>query len=188
MWIEFEFNEMECERIKEQYKQLKELGAYSEVCNVLHRLIQTVYDTSLVDRNRMIFAMRETGSKYKDIANMFGLSVERCRQIYSKERHRTELAQKIIEQAKEKPDFGCCINIACVQLNRSKRIAIRTYNSLARVGIIKAIESGGVTLDNYTDDDLLRIVNFGEVQLEVCRKADNIYRQAHSVSEPIEDS
>lgn len=128
-------------------------------------------------RNKEIYRLhKERGLTYKQIATRFGISVERARQIFLKEK-------RLIDQAERKKnlgndDFLDAINNAKLSLG-SKQPTMRMYNTLARAGLISGIEARTNTLNNYSDEDLLLIKNMGPESIRVLREAQKIFDKSY---------
>lgn len=126
-------------------------------------------------RNREIFALREIGRSYSWIGIKFGLSKERIRQIYKNEKAHVEA-----ENAHQNAIAG---NIAYTfwdalcEVCDSQLLVTRIYRCLSRAGILNAMIKNNWSLDEYDDDTLLCIRNFGNQSLMFSRKANELYKE-----------
>ncbi len=129
------------------------------------------------ERNKEIYAFYKDGLSYRKIASMFNLSYERIRQLVHKEQakiDRLEAARKREERINsgEIPySFFDALVDTRIQLNLSENLEVRVYNCLSRAGIIQDICDGRTTLNDYSDEDLLSIRNFGTESLSFVRQA-----------------
>ena len=128
------------------------------------------------ERNREIFILRESGMSYTNIGIKFGLSRERIRQIVKKEKARAAFYETPLSTK----SFTDCIYLASEQMGKGVEspLATRTHRGLARTGILRAIDTiEGLTLDEYDDDTLLSIRNFGVASLDLAREANKLYKE-----------
>ena len=116
-------------------------------------------------RNEQILKMRKEGKTYTQLANEFGLSRERIRQIVVK----TETYGKHTHQ-----EWYDAIMKACHNLGYSETAATRTYKCLLRSRLLVRMKNENLTLDDFSDYELLRIRNFGTACLDLAREANYI--------------
>lgn len=117
------------------------------------------------ERNEQILAMRKEGKSYTQLANKFGLSRERIRQIVVK----METIGKHAHQ-----EYYDALVKACSNLGYSEVTATRTYKCLLRGHIFAEMKAENLTLDDFSDYELLQIRNFGIYCLNVVREANYI--------------
>ena len=110
------------------------------------------------ERNRRIIEMREAGTTYRAIAREFGISIERARQIYITHTRR--------KQAIDADGFFAQLDRAAKKCGYGTPMAVRTFHCLTWSGI-QSTEH----LKYWTDDELLKIRNFGVKTLEIARTA-----------------
>lgn len=113
-------------------------------------------------RNEQILEMRKEGKTYTQLANEFGLSRERIRQIVIK----TETYGKHTHQ-----EWYDAIIKACHNLGYSETAATRTYKCLLRSRLLVKMKNENLTLDDYSDYELMQIRNFGVRSLQLAREA-----------------
>lgn len=126
-------------------------------------------------RNREIFNLKKSGMSYSQIGSKFNLSRERIRQICLKEQRHVES-----EKLHAKAVNGTIVYTfwdALIDVCETRSQAIRIHNCLNRAGIIREIEDDGGSLDSYSDEDLLKIRNFGVLSLIFSRRASKLFEQ-----------
>lgn len=127
------------------------------------------------ERNREIFNLKESGMSYSQIGSKFNLSRERIHQICLKEQRRIES-----ENLHVKAVNGTIVYTfwdALIDVCETRSQAVRIHNCLNRAGIIREIEDDGGSLDSYSDEDLLKIRNFGVLSLIFSRRANKLFEQ-----------
>ncbi len=117
------------------------------------------------DRNKQIVKMRKEGKTYTQLADIFGISRERARQIVLK----METIGKHTHQ-----EYYDALVKACSNLGYSEVTATRTYKCLLRSHMFAKMKAANLTLDDFSDDELLRIRNFGTNCLNAAREANYI--------------
>lgn len=126
-------------------------------------------------RNREIFALHECGQSYSQLGIQFGLSKERIRQIYIKEKEHAKNEKSHIDAVKGSIPytFYDALMDVCETSNQVTRI----FRCLNRAGIINEIEKNNGTLDSYSDESLMTIRNFGTLSLIFARRANKQYKK-----------
>jgi hypothetical protein len=117
------------------------------------------------ERNEQILAMRKEGKSYTQLADIFGISRERARQIVLK-------MESIGKHAHQ--EYYDALVKACSNLGYSEVTATRTYKCLLRANIFAEMKAENLTLDNFSDYELLQIRNFGINCLNAAREANYI--------------
>lgn len=125
-------------------------------------------------RNREIVALKDSGMSYSKIGIQFGLSLERIRQIYKKEKIRIDSEKKHLDAIDGKTDY--IFMDALLEVCETESLATRILRCLLRSGIINEIETNHRSLDSYSDETLLSIRNFGPKSLAFARKANELYK------------
>ena len=126
-------------------------------------------------RNREIFALREIGRPYSWIGIKYGLSKERILQIYKKEKAHVEA--EIAHQNALAGNIEYTFWDALCEVCDSQTVATRIHSCLRRAGILNAMIKNNWSLDEYDDDTLLCIRNFGKNSLIFARKANELYKE-----------
>ena len=126
-------------------------------------------------RNHEIFALRECGKSYSELGIQFRLSPCRIKQIYDKEKKRRESEQLHIDAING--DISYTFYDALIDVCETNSQATRIYRCLARSGIISEMETNNDSLDTYSDETLLDIINFGPLSLIFSRQANALYKE-----------
>lgn len=73
--------------------------------------------------------------------------------------------------------FWTCLNDAAkiMQLPERSTLPLRTYKHLQRVGIIRRMRTTNISLDDYSDSELLSIPGLGKKSLNLARIANHLY-------------
>lgn len=124
------------------------------------------------ERSQKIADMRKQGKTFREIGEVFGFSTERARQLY-KEYLATEKFNQSIMSAPN-TDVVKCLYFAQQDLHFDTRLATRTYKCLLRSGYFRN-GYDDTSMFNLSDDQLLKIRNFGVKSLILLRKAQDIY-------------
>lgn len=127
------------------------------------------------ERSQKIAEMREAGKTFREIGNEFGISIERTRQIY-KSYCAIKKFNKRIDDIPD-TDFVKCLYKAQQTLGYSPSIVTRTYNCLARSGILQSDDTLADIFERYSDEQLLQVRNFGTNSLTLLHKASDILKQ-----------
>ena len=178
MYIGIDIDDDAYEKAEEEYLELKTNYAskYPDLCRLMGKIVTAMSHRTKNERNKKIFEMRESGSRFVEIADAFSLSIERVRAIYKKELAKKQYREKLAEyKAEGRTPLFACFEEACVILDKELKLATRTYNALWRAQIIQKIEQGRGSLSEYSDEILLSIRNFGLASLEVARLANELY-------------
>lgn len=184
MFVEIELSEHDYEQFQKEFKVFEKTKQNIYISKILGKVSKACLHRTKSERNLQILDLKEQNLTYEAIGNKFGISKERVRQIYLRERRRRDYANELYEKKKSsRHDFYICLERACVLLDREPYLATRAYNSLARAGIIKHLEEDNVTLDFYEDAYLLNIRGFGVSLLDICRKANEIYLAENSMKD-----
>jgi hypothetical protein len=117
------------------------------------------------NRNKQILEMRKEGKTYTQLADIFGISRERARQIVLK-------MESIGKHAHQ--EYYDALVKACCNLGYSEVTATRTYKCLLRAHIFAKMKAENLTLDDFSDYELLQIRNFGTNCLNAAREANYI--------------
>ena len=128
-------------------------------------------------RNREIFVLREIGRPYSWIGIKYGLSKERIRQIYNNEKAHVEA--EIAHQNALEGNTTYTFWDALCEVCDSQIVVTRIYRCLERAGILNAMIKNNWSLDEYDDDTLLCIRNFGNNSLIFARKANELYKEKY---------
>lgn len=127
------------------------------------------------DRNREIFALKESGRTYSQIGIQFGLSKERVRQIYLREKENIEKENSHVNAVEGNVPYT--FYDAIMDVCENSKQATRIFKCLNRAGIINVIENHNGSLDSYSDESLMAIRNFGTISLVFARRANRQYKK-----------
>lgn len=74
-------------------------------------------------------------------------------------------------------EFWNCLNDAAKIMNLPERstLPLRTYKRLQQVGIIRRMRTTNISLDDYSDSELLSIRGLGKKSLNLARIANYLY-------------
>lgn len=72
--------------------------------------------------------------------------------------------------------FLSCIYLAIKLTNSKRDIGIQIFNCLQKNQILKTMQIKDITLDDYTDDELLLLPSFDKESLKIARLANKIYK------------
>lgn len=135
------------------------------------------YDTKTqVNRNAEILRLKDEEKwSYRKIGDFFGISGSRAMQIYKREKTKYRFKKELENNKTNELSFYCACIQATQELNIDEKQATRAYRCLLRARIIPELKPGHHNLKRYSDEDLLRIRNFGIKSLEIARLADEIF-------------
>lgn len=123
------------------------------------------------EREQKIIDYKKSGKSYREISKLIGISSSRVQQIFKK----TTCKIKANEEFKTNKDFYSALELC----SDSHVLATRTFNCLFRAGCIRHIDTDIHELDKYSDEDLMRIRNFGKQSLKLAREANELYKSWH---------
>ena len=126
-------------------------------------------------RYQEIAEMRELGKTFREIGEAFKISASRSGQIYKK-----YLAlQKYNEAIDNAPwDIHRCLVEARVNSSCDCGLVIRTYNAIVRSGFLI---DNAIIVNDYSDEQLLKIRNIGIESLKLLRRAIDIYKVKNNI-------
>ena len=176
MLIETEITEYELSKLKALRDKLRDNNEDPLMLGMLNRMIFSGESNNAPNREKRIYDMRtRDGYTFAAIGKEFRISGYRAAQIY----HRYERKQAFLNNKRKygKSAFYRCLLESATEVGFSERTVTRTYNALCRAGITKKIEKRDVNLDEYSDEYLLSINNFGYRCLELARDANERYKK-----------
>ena len=129
------------------------------------------------DRLQSIADMRHEGKTFDAIGKEHNISRERARQLFMKYLRIVQFNKsmnytsdndifKLLYEANEKLDN-----------DTNSHLVIKTYNALRRSGFLTEENSKKLLSNEYSDDQLLRIKNFGVKSLKLLHTAIDIYNK-----------
>lgn len=120
------------------------------------------------ERDGEILMMYANGKSYSTISKKYNLTKERVKQIIRTQKAKEK--QAVFISNENVSSFFNNVEDICIEQGLHKKIFTNIYNSLSESGIVLAMMHGD-DLDNWTDEQLLRLKGFGEMSLQIVREA-----------------
>lgn len=142
---------------------------------------------NLIERNIDIYNQKQQGKTLRELAKEYNLSRERIRQIVHKEQLKIDrieadrIRKEEISSGDRLYSFLDALQDARIENDLSENVETRVYNCLRRAGIMQRICNGECTLADYSDEQLLKIRNFGVNSLDLARKAYDLWRNKNKL-------
>ncbi len=173
---EYDSFEIACLEANKYADGVGKYTTYSDIRVVTDKILNKYKNRRKPERNKLLYEMFQSGSSIIDLADTFGITVQRAQQIYHEECARRSAEAKTEElKKKNQYDFLMCLQDACELTGVYHNYVTRSYNILYRAGIIPKIEKHEASLDDYSDEELLSLRGFGLAQLDLCRCANALY-------------